>query len=104
MKRACEATAELVGHVSRDECTTFDDDASINNKVTVNTVLDVDYNDRALAKRVGARWDAGISRWFVPAGHSLCNFREWIPSSGDGMDRKVRKGMWYKDWEGIVSK
>lgn len=39
--------------------------------------LDVAYKDRDLAKRLGARWDANVKRWYCPAGSDLARIFGW---------------------------
>ena len=39
--------------------------------------LNVKYNDRELAKRLGARWDASVQRWYCPAGAPLETIFRW---------------------------
>ena len=39
--------------------------------------LDVAYKDRDLAKRLGARWDASVKRWYCPAGSDLSKIFTW---------------------------
>ncbi len=39
--------------------------------------LNVSYKDRDLAKRLGARWDPSVKRWYCPAGSALATIFEW---------------------------
>ncbi len=39
--------------------------------------LNVAYKDRDLAKRLGARWDASVKRWYCPAGSDLSKIFTW---------------------------
>lgn len=39
--------------------------------------LDVKYTDRELAKRLGARWDPSVQRWYCPAGSPLATIFKW---------------------------
>lgn len=39
--------------------------------------LDVKYTDRELAKRLGARWDPSVQRWYCPAGSPLAKIFKW---------------------------
>ena len=39
--------------------------------------LDVKYTDRELAKRLGARWDPSVQRWYCPAGSPLASIFKW---------------------------
>lgn len=47
-----------------------------------DTYLTVPYRDKNLAKGLGARWDAAVSQWFVPAGLALPPFAQWMVTSG----------------------
>lgn len=42
--------------------------------------IDVPYEDRELAKRLGARWDAGARTWYFEAGTTLSKILTWFPS------------------------
>ena len=39
--------------------------------------LDVAYKDRDFAKRLGARWDPSVKRWYCPAGSDLARIFTW---------------------------
>lgn len=39
--------------------------------------LDVSYDDRDLAKRLGAKWDPSVRRWYCPAGSPLAKIFKW---------------------------
>jgi len=39
--------------------------------------LDVKYTDRELAKRLGARWDPSVQRWYCPTGSPLATIFKW---------------------------
>ena len=39
--------------------------------------LNVDYEDRDLAKRLGARWDPALKRWYYPKGSPLAKVFGW---------------------------
>jgi len=39
--------------------------------------LDVNYDDRELAKRLGAKWDPSVRRWYCPAGSPLAKLFKW---------------------------
>ena len=39
--------------------------------------LDVAYKDRDLAKRLGARWDPNVKRWYCPKGSDLERIFAW---------------------------
>lgn len=44
---------------------------------TAKKFLDVKYTDRELAKRLGARWDPSVQRWYCPAGSPLATIFKW---------------------------
>ena len=46
-----------------------------------NTYLDVPFIKKDEAKALGARWDAGARKWYVPEGVELTPFNAWLPSS-----------------------
>jgi exodeoxyribonuclease VII large subunit len=37
------------------------------------------YRDREQVKSLGARWDAGLKKWYVPSGRDLAVFAAWLP-------------------------
>ena len=39
--------------------------------------LNVDYKDKDLAKRLGARWDANVRKWYVVKGSELARILSW---------------------------
>lgn len=39
--------------------------------------LNVAYNDRDLAKRLGAKWDPSVRRWYCPSGSPLAKIFSW---------------------------
>ena len=39
--------------------------------------LDVSYEDRDLAKKLGARWDPSVKRWYCPANSPLAKIFTW---------------------------
>lgn len=39
--------------------------------------LNVSYQDRDLAKRLGAQWDASVKRWYCPKGSALEKIFTW---------------------------
>lgn len=46
-------------------------------RTTVKKYLDVKYADRELAKRLGARWDPSVQRWYCPVGAPLATILKW---------------------------
>ena len=49
------------------------------------TYIDVAYKDRDLAKRLGARWDPSVKRWYCPSGSTLALIYKWrkAPTPGE---------------------
>lgn len=45
-----------------------------------NTFLDVPFKEKDEAKALGARWDAGAKKWYVPEGKDLAAFAAWLPA------------------------
>ncbi|CAM3710059.1 DUF5710 domain-containing protein [Litorimonas haliclonae] len=39
--------------------------------------LNVSYKDRELAKKLGARWDPSVKRWYCPSGSALATIFDW---------------------------
>lgn len=39
--------------------------------------LDVAYEDRDLAKRLGARWDPSVRKWYCTKGSALAKIFDW---------------------------
>lgn len=46
--------------------------------------INVDYKDRDVAKRMGARWDPSVKRWYCPPGSVLAKAYGWrkAPAAG----------------------
>lgn len=44
---------------------------------TAKKYLNVKYADRELAKRLGARWDPSVQRWYCPVGAPLATIFKW---------------------------
>jgi len=44
---------------------------------TAKKYLNVKYTDREMAKRLGARWDPSVQRWYCPAGSPLATIFKW---------------------------
>ena len=47
--------------------------------------INVAYKDREMAKRLGARWDPSVKRWYCPAGSALAKVYSWRKASGSPM-------------------
>jgi len=45
----------------------------------VTTYLDVPFKEKDEAKALGARWDAGARKWYVPEGTEVAPFSAWLP-------------------------
>lgn len=48
------------------------------------TFLNVPYAEKDEARALGARWNPGRKRWYVPAGVALEPFAKWLKESGGG--------------------
>ena len=48
---------------------------------TTKHFLNVAYKDRDLAKRLGAKWDPSVRRWYCPAGSPLSKIFSWRKAS-----------------------
>lgn len=46
-------------------------------RTTAKKYLNVKYADRELAKRLGARWDPSVQRWYCPVGAPLATIFKW---------------------------
>lgn len=47
------------------------------------TFLNVPYAEKDEARALGARWNPGKKRWYVPNGVALEAFAKWMPKEGD---------------------
>jgi putative DNA primase/helicase len=47
-------------------------------KKKVQTYLEVPFDEKEEAKSLGAWWDPGERRWFVPEGLETSDFSKWI--------------------------
>jgi hypothetical protein len=45
--------------------------------------LNVPYAEKDDARALGARWNPGKKRWYVPDGVALDAFAKWMPKEGD---------------------
>lgn len=43
--------------------------------------INVSYQDRDMAKRLGARWDASVKRWYCPPNSALAKVYSWRKAS-----------------------
>jgi hypothetical protein len=46
------------------------------------TFLNVPYAEKDEARALGARWNPGRKRWYVPTGVDLAQFEKWLDKSG----------------------
>jgi hypothetical protein len=46
------------------------------------TYLNVPYAEKDAAKALGARWDAAVKKWYVPATKDMALFVKWQTESG----------------------
>jgi putative DNA primase/helicase len=42
------------------------------------TFLNVPYSDKDQARALGAKWDGGAKKWFVPTDTDLNKFKRWL--------------------------
>ena len=56
------------------------------NRKTIKRYINVAYKDREMAKRLGARWDPSVKRWYCPPGSALAKVYSWRKASGITMD------------------
>lgn len=47
------------------------------------TFLNVPYAEKDEARALGARWNPGRKRWYVPDGVALDPFQKWMAKDGD---------------------
>lgn len=47
------------------------------------TFLNVPYAEKDEARALGARWNPGKKRWYVPNGIALEAFAKWMPKEGE---------------------
>ena len=50
-------------------------------KIERGKILDVPYAEKDEAKKLGARWDPEMKKWFVPKGKEAANFQRWFPEN-----------------------
>ena len=48
------------------------------------TFLNVPYAEKDEARALGARWNPGRKRWYVPAGVALDPFQKWLKEDASG--------------------
>lgn len=47
------------------------------NNLRVN--LNVPFKEKDEAKKLGAKWDPQIKKWYIPDGLKVDKFRKWLP-------------------------
>jgi len=50
--------------------------------------LNVKYADRELAKRLGARWDPSVQRWYCPVNAPLATIFKWRSDAVETLTRR----------------
>ncbi|WP_075791567.1 DUF5710 domain-containing protein [Massilia putida] len=53
------------------------------------TFLNVPYAEKDEARALGARWNPGRKRWYVPDGVALEPFQKWLKEGGSGGGGRV---------------
>lgn len=53
-------------------------------------LLNVPYAEKDAARELGAKWDAGKKKWYIPAGVLATPFAQWM-TSGDLPDKTPSK-------------
>jgi hypothetical protein len=56
------------------------------------TFLNVPYAEKDEARALGARWNPGRKRWYVPAGVALEAFEKWLPKEGEAGGGGAKSG------------
>jgi hypothetical protein len=54
--------------------------------------LNVPYAEKDEARALGARWNPGGKRWYVPDGVAPDAFQKWMAKDGDGAGGSAGKG------------
>ena len=54
---------------------------------TRGLVLNVPFAEKEEAKRLGARWDPDMRKWFVPRGVDQRKFERWVPKEGSSSEK-----------------
>ena len=75
-------------------------------------LLNVPYAEKDAARALGAKWDAGKKKWYVPAGVLATPFAKWVAGDGklpeehtkrsDSSAGRIVVGVNYKPVEGAV--
>ena len=48
-------------------------------RINRGMILEVPFEEKDEAKRIGAKWDPDLRKWFVPNGIDSKPFSKWIP-------------------------
>jgi hypothetical protein len=54
--------------------------------------LNVPYAEKDEARALGARWNPGKKRWYVPNGVALDTFAKWMPKEGEAAGENTSGG------------
>ena len=61
------------------------------------TLLSCPYCEKDEAKTLGARWNASLKKWYVPAGQDLGPFAKWLPQQSQVISSGITCGqIWTK--------
>ncbi|HMO17983.1 MAG TPA: DUF5710 domain-containing protein [Oligoflexia bacterium] len=52
----------------------------------VKVYLEVPFTEKNEAKSLGAWWDPGVRKWFVPEGVDISGFEKWIQGENNQAD------------------
>lgn len=63
-------------------------------RVKTGVILNVNFNEKDIAKSLGARWSQLLKKWYVPEGPDLSLFERWLPDE-DGMSYSYALGRLY---------
>lgn len=55
--------------------------------------LNVSYEDRDLAKKLGARWDPSVKRWYCPANSPLAKIFTWRKVAHSAPNKSSKTGL-----------
>lgn len=56
------------------------------NPASEKTVLAVPYREKEAAKRLGAKWDKEIKKWYAPEGTDLNPLAKWMPDKDNALE------------------
>ena len=77
----CSVYVLIVEHNWNGDMATQTRTKSSAKKSVAKHYLNVAYKDRDLAKRLGARWDPSVRRWYCPTGSPLFKIFSWRKAS-----------------------